>query len=82
MTFIELALAAGAANEEEAEFLLWSGTAFPFVGPRTLWYQLRHVVRHKICADDPMASCCSRKAYRGPREPALPAPHPRGRTHE
>jgi hypothetical protein len=64
MTFTELAIAAGAEDETEAEFLLWSATAFPFCSLRTTWYQLRHAVRHKICVDDPMATCCSRHAFK------------------
>lgn len=63
MTFIEMAMVAGASDEKEADLLLWAGTAFPFAPLRTLWYQLRHAVRHKICVDDPMARCCSRKAF-------------------
>lgn len=64
MTWTDLALAAGATTDDEADFLLWSATAFPFAKPRTVWYQLRHAVRHKICTDNPAATCCSRKAFR------------------
>lgn len=64
MTWTELAMAAGAGNEEEAEFLLWSASAFPFAPVRTIWYQLRHAVRHRTCIDNPLAACCSRRAFR------------------
>ncbi len=56
MRWNELALLAGARNDEEANNLLWSGTAFPFAKARTIWYQLRHVLRHKVCFDDPYSS--------------------------
>lgn len=52
MTWTELAMAAGAGNEEEEEFLLWSASAFPFAPVRTIWYQLRHAVRHRTCIDN------------------------------
>jgi len=61
MTWIELAIAAGATSEDEAESLLWCGTAFPFADVRTIWYQLRHVIRHKVCFDDPYAHCATRQ---------------------
>lgn len=64
MTFNEMAIVAGAKDEAEAEILLWGGTAFPFAPLRTVWYQLKHAVRHKVCVDDPMACCCSRHAFR------------------
>jgi len=57
MTWTELAIAAGASCSEEADALLWSGTAFPFAPAKTIWKQLRHVIRHKICFDDPFANC-------------------------
>lgn len=60
----EFAMAAGARSPEEASLLLWSGTAFPFARPRTIWYQLRHVVRHKVCLGDPAANCYSRRAFK------------------
>ena len=30
---------------EVAEYALWNRTAFPFVGVRETWYQLRHSLR-------------------------------------
>lgn len=73
MKFTEMAIVAGATDEVEAEMLLWGGTAFPFAPVRTIWYQLRHVVRHKICFDDPMAVCCSHRAFkRDPHPTRLP----------
>ena len=65
MTWNELAKAAGAATDKEADFVLWSGTAFPFARVRTVWYQLRHVIRHKVCLDDPEARCGGRKPWTG-----------------
>ncbi len=67
MTYLEMARRAGAENDEVADFLLWSGTAFPFAPVRHIWNQLRHVLRHKVCADDPMATC-------GPRYARVPRP--------
>lgn len=64
MTWLQLARAAGATSDQEADWLLWSGSAFPFAPIRTVWYQLRHVVRHRICTDDPCASCAGRKPFK------------------
>jgi len=63
MTWRDLARAAGATDDREADALLWSGTAYPFASPRTIWYQLRHVMRHKVCFDDPGASCGGGKCW-------------------
>lgn len=64
-TWVDLAMSAGATSHEEAESLLWSGTAFPCSqSPRYIWGQLRHVIRHKVCFDDPMAHCQSRRLER------------------
>lgn len=62
MTWLELAKAAGATSDDEADALLWCGTAFPFVSPRKVWYQLRHTIRHKKCFDKPHANCFGRLA--------------------
>ena len=62
MNPLDLAKLAGAKSDEEADHLLWSGTAFPFVGVRVLWYQLRHALRHRICVDNPEARCFGRRA--------------------
>lgn len=64
MTWQEMALRAGAETNKEADSLLLSGTAFPFAPPRTIWYQLRHVIRHKTCFDDPGADCFSKAHMR------------------
>jgi len=63
-TWIDLAMAAGAKDAVEAEGLLWSGSAFPFVGPRHVYEQIRHVVRHKVCFDNPEATCQSKRIER------------------
>ena len=63
-TWTEMALAAGAKDEKEADMLLWTGSAFPFARPRTIWYQLRHTIRHRICLDDPAANCAGHKPWR------------------
>lgn len=64
MTALEFARRAGAHSDEEAELLLWAGTAFPFVPPRALWYQLRHTLRHQVCLDQPGATCGGKKWWR------------------
>lgn len=56
-TWIQIALAAGAKSECEAEHLLWCGSAFPFSGARLTWYQLRHALRHRRCIGDIEAYC-------------------------
>ena len=60
----ELAKRAGAQSDQEADALLWCGTAFPFVNPRALWYQLRHTIRHKECFDKPGAHCGGKKWWK------------------
>lgn len=68
MKWVDVAIAAGAQNEDDAENLLWSGSAFPFAPPRVVYEQIRHTVRHKVCFDDPSASCAGRRvkeAWRG-----------------
>ena len=57
MTWKELALAAGAQSDEEADYLLWAGSCFPFGTPCMVWYQLRHTIRHKVCVDQIEARC-------------------------
>lgn len=57
----DLAVAAGAAGEDDAEGLLWSGSAFPFAPPRIVYEQIRHVVRHKTCYDNPASTCTNRR---------------------
>jgi hypothetical protein len=44
MSWHELAIAAG-WSEELADVALWNCSAYPFVKPRTVWYQLRHSLR-------------------------------------
>lgn len=69
MTWLDFAKAAGATTEEEADLLLWCGTAFPFASIRTIWYQLRHVIRHRMCLDRADATCAGRKPWRRPHTP-------------
>lgn len=62
-TWEELATAAG-VEPEYAEFMLWSASAFPFASPRTVFYQIQHAQRHKVCVDNPEAGCYARRAFR------------------
>lgn len=62
-SLIDLTRLAG-VPDEHMEHMLWEGTAYPFARGRTLWYQLRHSMRHQKCVGDPMAMCCSRKAFK------------------
>jgi hypothetical protein len=64
-TWEDLAVGAGVAPEH-AEFMLWSASAFPFADPRTVFFQLQHAHRHKVCVDDPWAPCTPRRAFRRP----------------
>ena len=41
MTWHDLAVAAGWPREM-ADYALWNMSAYPFTGPREIWYQLRH----------------------------------------
>lgn len=66
-TWIDLAKAAGAESDEAAELLLWSGSAFPFASPRHVYEQIRHSVRHRLCVDDPEATCSNRRVRRADR---------------
>ena len=63
-TWLDVAKAAGAESDEAAEGLLWSGSAFPFAAPRYIYGQIRHVIRHKVCYDNPSATCQSRRLWR------------------
>jgi hypothetical protein len=49
-TWGDLAAAAG-VSPEEAHYMLWNASAFPFDYPRAIYEQLRHAVRHKVCID-------------------------------
>lgn len=49
-TWGDLAAAAG-APKDQAEYLLWNATAFPFDYPRAIFEQIRHALRHKVCID-------------------------------
>lgn len=54
----------GARTQREADYVLWSGSAYPFARPRYVVGQLRHVARHKVCFDDPGATCQPRRLWR------------------
>lgn len=53
-----------ALTGEEANFLLWSASAYPFAPLRAVWYQLRHSLRHRVCIDQPGAHCGGKKWWR------------------
>lgn len=62
-TWFDLAVDAG-VPAEHADAFLWSATAFPFAKARYIYEQIRHVLRHKVCYDDPGARCFSHRHMR------------------
>lgn len=63
-SWLDLAMLAGAEDAEQADALLWNGTAFPSADVRTIWRQLRHVIRHRVCFDNPDPHCGPAKRMR------------------
>lgn len=59
MTVAQFAMKATGESQDQAMWLLWNATSFPFDGLRVVFYQLRHVVRHRQrCADGSSMSGC------------------------
>ena len=54
-------------TDDEAGFLLWGASAFPFAPPRVVYEQIRHSYRHGDCCDEPMATCSNRRIERAAR---------------
>jgi hypothetical protein len=65
-SWMDLASAAvgRAVTDDEAAVLLWAGSAFPFASPRIVYEQIRHSARHRVCVDDPGATCLRNRRIR------------------
>jgi hypothetical protein len=65
VTVAQFAMKATGEPEDRAMWLLWNATSFPFDGLRPVFYQLRHVVRHRQrCADGSSMSGCGMSGRR------------------